>query len=100
MAITSDTILRALHTSNVAPVKGILFLYERQTEDEREMHDTKWKNERGFRVNHAAAGAILAEKILNNEGWTADDMRQARGICESYAHTQLLDLARTVHGCK
>ena len=96
--MNANTILKALDASNIAPVKGILFLYDRQTDDEQESHDTRWKNERGFRVNHAKRGAELAEKARKGEPLSLEEISECREICKAYAHTQLLDLARSVHG--
>jgi hypothetical protein len=98
MTMNANTVIRALDASNVAPVKGILFLCERQTEDEQEAHDTKYKNERGFRVNHAKRGTELAEKVKRGESLSLEEIAECREICKAYAHTQLLDLARSVHG--
>lgn len=97
MAITSEVILRALNNSNNAVVKGILYLYEKQEEDERDSKDTVYDNERGFRVNHAKRGSELAEKALKGEEWTIEETSEAREICKSYAKTQLLDYARAIH---
>lgn len=97
MAITSETIIKALNNSKVACVKGILYLYEKQEEDERETKDTMYDNERGFRVNHAAKGSNLAEKIIRGEELSMSELAECRDICKCYANTQLLDLARSIH---
>jgi len=97
MAITDETIARALKTSNKAVVKGILHLFGWQTEDERESHDTRWKNDRGFRVNHAKRGSELAEKVCKGESLSMLELADAREICLCYSKTQLLDLARSIH---
>jgi hypothetical protein len=97
MAITREKIESILDNSVVAVIKGILFLYERQTADEIGSKHTKYDNERGFRVNHARRGTELAEKILNGETLTVSELSEARGICKNYAGTQLLARARAVH---
>ncbi len=97
MAITDETIARALRNSDKAVVKGILHLFGWQTEDERETKDTIYKNDRGFRVNHAAKGSALAEKICKGESLSMLEMAEAREICLCYSKTQLLDLARNIH---
>ena len=97
MAITREKIESILDTSTVAVVKGILFLYERQTADEIGSRHTKYDNERGFRVNHARRGTELAEKVISGEILTVSELAEARDICKNYAGTQLLARARAVH---
>ncbi len=99
MAITVETIKNALVTSNQAVVKGILYLHSQQTADEQESKDTAYKNHRGFKVSHAKRGSELAEKIMAGESLSMAELCEASAICMEYANTQLLDLARRVHGC-
>jgi len=44
-----------------------LILAGRQTDDERETKDTKWKNRRGFMSSHAKFGTEMAEKLAAGE---------------------------------
>jgi hypothetical protein len=97
MAITDETIARALKASDKAVVTGLLHLFGWQTEDERDTLHTKWKNDRGFRVNHAKRGSELAERVCKGESLTVLEMTEAREICLCYSKTQLLDLARKIH---
>lgn len=97
MAITDQTIARAIKNSDKAVVKGILHMFYWQTEDERETVCTRWKNDKGFRVNHAKRGSELAERLCKGESLSALEMSEAREICLCYSKTQLLDLARKIH---
>lgn len=59
-------------------------LYNRQTEDEKETKDTKYKNRRGFMSSHAVNGTRLAEKVLSGEDLTDEEWGLARAIVSRY----------------
>jgi len=51
----------------------LLILYRRQTEDEQETKETKWKNRRGFMSSHAVNGSRIAQAILAGEQQLSDE---------------------------
>jgi len=63
----------------------LLVLYRRQTEDERETKDTKWKNKRGFMSSHAVNGSRLAEKVIAGEELTEEESGKVEGIVCKYS---------------
>jgi hypothetical protein len=58
----------------------ILVLYRRQTEDERDEKDTKYKNRRGFMSSHAVWGSKIAEKVISGEELTEEEEGKAEEI--------------------
>lgn len=65
-------------------VECLLVLYRRQTEDEREEKDTKYKNRRGFMSSHAVWGTKLAEKVISGEDLTEEEEGKIEGIVPRY----------------
>lgn len=59
----------------------LMALYGRQTEDEQRVKDTVERNERGFCAFSGRAGSRLAEKVMNGQALTGDDLARAVGIC-------------------
>lgn len=62
----------------------LLIIHARQTEDEKETKDTKWKNRRGFMSSHAVRGTTLANKLLAGEWLNPDEETMLTGIVGSY----------------
>ena len=62
----------------------LLVLYRRQTEDEQECKETRYKNRRGFMSSHAVNGSRLAQKILDGETLTPEDEGKIEGIVCRY----------------
>ena len=55
----------------------------RQTDDERECKETKYKNRRGWMSSHAVNGTVLAAKA-RNEGLTDEEFAKAQGMVARY----------------
>ena len=62
----------------------LLILYRRQTEDEQETKETKWKNRRGFMSSHAVNGSRIAQAILAGEQLSDEDEAKLDGIVCRY----------------
>lgn len=59
-------------------------LYDRQTTDEQDNKDTKYKNARGFMSSHAVNGSILAQKVRSGEQLSDEETAKAEGIVVRY----------------
>lgn len=74
----------------------MLALYKRQTFDERQTSDTRYRNARGFNVAHVKRGTRFARMVNAGqklEGWY---LNEARKIALRYTR-QLLDEAKNRH---
>jgi len=82
---TKRDIVAQLETDDEFVVEAMGILYRRQTEDERETKETKYKNRRGFMSSHAVNGTKLVEKMLiDGEAWDEADLAKARSIAVRY----------------
>lgn len=82
---TKAQIVARIDTDDEYVMEAMGILYRRQTEDERETKETKYKNRRGFMSSHAVNGTKLVEKVLYlGEEWTDEDLAQARSIARRY----------------
>jgi hypothetical protein len=72
---TKEKIINLLHTNDKAVGRALMRLYERQTFDEREAKDVKYKNGMGFRPCHARVGVEMAE-FFKKQGYLTE--KQAR----------------------
>jgi len=81
---TKADILLQLQTDDTFVVEAMGILYQRQTTDEQETRETKYKNRRGFMSSHAVNGTRLVEKMMAGEEWTDEDWSKARGIVSRY----------------
>jgi hypothetical protein len=72
--LTKAQILSRINSDDEFAVRCLLIIAGRQTEDEMETRDTKWKNRRGFMSSHAKVGTELAEKILNGGDYELSDV--------------------------
>ncbi len=80
---TKKEILEQVASDDAFAVECLQIMYERQTDHERETRSTNVKNARGFMSSHAVVGTALAVKF-QEEGFTAEEMEQARGIVLRY----------------
>jgi hypothetical protein len=78
---TVDDIVELLYANPVAVERSIIALFEKQTEDEQNVNDTKYKNYRGFGTNTVKKGSFYAKCILSGESLTGEHLDIARGIC-------------------
>lgn len=74
----------AAQASDDVVLEHLGILYQRQTDDEKERKETKWKNRRGFMSSHAVNGTKVAEKVAMGEELSEADWAMARGIVSHY----------------
>ena len=65
-------------------VACVAILNSRQTEDEQEIRETRYKNRRGWASSHAVRGGKLADKISSGEELSSEDLTLARTLVSSY----------------
>lgn len=63
---TREDIIALLDTNDKAVGRALLQLNARQTFDERQEEDTKYRNGRGFKPCHARMGTSMAEFFKRN----------------------------------
>jgi hypothetical protein len=61
-----EKIVRLLETNDKAVARALVRLNERQTFDEQDHKDTKYRNGKGFRPAHARMGTSMAEFFTRN----------------------------------
>lgn len=72
---TKEDITHLLSTNDKAVGRALVRLTERQTFDEQEAKDSRYKNNRGFRPCHARVGVEMAE-FFTKRGYLTE--KQAR----------------------
>lgn len=83
--VTKGQVKARLEASADFRVECLLVLYRRQTEDERDAKDTKYKNKRGFMSSHAVNGTTLAEKLISGEDLTEEETGKVDGMVGRYS---------------
>lgn len=84
--------LRQLITTNDKAVeRAILAIYDRQTQDEKQVSDTKHHNCVGFSAAHARSGSYYARWIRSGRSLTGRHLEKARTIALHYTG-QLLQI--------
>jgi len=100
---TKKQIKIRLEEGDIAYVfEALLVLDGRQTDDEREVKDTIYKNRMGWMSSHASRGTNLASKVALKEELTEEEEAQARAmvcrysrqLAEYYRNKQLRDAHR------
>jgi hypothetical protein len=81
---TKKEIVSQLETDRDFRVECLLVLYKRQTTDEQETKETKWKNRRGFMSSHAVNGTRIAQALLAGEALSDEDEGKLSGIVCRY----------------
>lgn len=64
--LTKDYIIQLLKTNDKAIARALLVLTARQTEDERQIEATRYRNGKGFRPCHAKMGVSMANFFKRN----------------------------------
>lgn len=62
----------------------VLVMDARQTEDEQESRETKWRNRRGWMSSHAVHGSRIAALVRSGEDLSEEDSRRAREMVSRY----------------
>lgn len=81
-----------LHANDRAVERAMVAIYDRQTLDEKATSDTKHRNGRGFRANHASKGSYYARWVLGGRRLTGHHLENARKIALHYVR-QLTEIA-------
>lgn len=63
---TKEDIIELLAKNDKAIAKALVRLYERQTADEQDTQNTRYRNGKGFRPCHARMGTSVAEFFKRN----------------------------------
>ena len=101
---TRDEINELLVNNDVAVMRGIVRLFELQTEDESRIGVAKHKNKRGFGASDAKAGTRMARWLLgmndrNEVRYPPKDLRHplCQKVLGRYAHgDKVIDRARKI----
>jgi hypothetical protein len=89
---TREKIVELLNSNPRAVERGIVRLYQRQTEDEQAGGLTRHLNGRGFNATDAKLGTYLAKWILDKKSLDKAWLDRARTMCVRYAG-QLTEMA-------
>ena len=82
---TPDEIKALLDRSAEAVERGVVAIYKRQTEDERDAAETKHSNRIGFSAFHAHRGTYYARWILSGRHLSGSHVERARKLVRHYA---------------
>lgn len=82
-----------LLTNNEWLIRGMIALYNRQTEDEKRAQDTKYLNRRGFNSADSTLLTSFAQQWLSRNWLSDKQMTRLRGKMLKYAG-QLAKIAR------
>lgn len=89
---TRKEICALLVARDDAVERGIVRIYQGQTDDEKSAGSTKHKNNRGFNTTDARYGTYLARWVLDGKSLTGKYLSDARGMCLKYSR-QLVEIA-------
>ena len=81
-----------IERNDVAVERAVVAIYNRQTEDEKRVKETKYSNGVGFTSVEAQYGSYLAQWILAGRRLTGYHLKRARGMMKRY-HRQLAEIA-------
>jgi len=85
MKYTKDFLNQKLETDQRWLEKGILAIYNRQTQDEKIQEDTKYYNNMGFRSCDARLGSYYAKWILSGKHLSGRHLLRAKKIMKHYS---------------
>ena len=91
---TRDQILTLLDTNDRAVERGIVRIYQRQTQDEQSSQATKHSNGVGFSGADASLGSYYAKWLLSGKHLTGNHLAKGRKMIRKYAG-QLVDIANS-----
>ena len=90
--MTKEQIKALLVSDNRAVEKGIVTLFNRQTEDEKCDGNTRHTNGRGFNYKDAPYGSYMAKWVLSGKRLTGKHLAAARRMCVFYSK-QLVEVS-------
>ncbi len=91
---TEESIKELINKSNLAVERGILAIFNRQTEDEKQIEDTRYYNRIGFSGAHVKIGTYMAKWILSGKHLNGPWIEKGRKMIQHYAK-QLAEIANT-----
>jgi hypothetical protein len=83
--LTKAAIKDRLAVDSEFVLQCVLVMDARQTEDEQESRETKWRNRRGWMSSHAVHGGRIAALVRSGEELSAEDADRARGMVLRYS---------------
>lgn len=89
---TVESIVTLLQSNDRAVERGILAIYNRQTQDEKSTDTTRHTNNVGFSGADASRGSYYARWIMSGRHLTGEHLSKARAIALKY-RGQLLQIA-------
>lgn len=89
---TKERIAHLLRTSDRAVERAMVAIYDRQTQDEKQVSDTRHTNRRGFTAAHAKRGSYFARWVLGGRRLSGHHLDRARQIALHYT-AQLAEVA-------
>lgn len=89
---TRDEINSLIRNRNDAVERGIVAIFNRQTEDEKDSQSTRHRNNRGFNATDARKGTYYARWVLSGRNLTRHHLDNARRMCLKYSG-QLVEVA-------
>lgn len=93
LQIKKANILSLLERDDKAVARAVVRIYQRQTEDEQRVSETKHHNKIGFRANDAKYLSMVARFVLANGAITeAYHMQKTRRLMKQY-WKQLIEIA-------
>lgn len=87
-----EKVLNLLLSSNRAVIRGVIAIYKRQTDDEKNSDATKHSNNMGFCANDASIMSLYAKQILEYGGLSDLQLKEARRRIIRYTR-QLAEIA-------
>lgn len=89
---TKERILEKLEQFPKWVERGIVAIYEKQTNEEQATENTRYYNNVGFSAFHAKQGSYYAKWILSGKHLSGPHLHKARKMIKHYAQ-QLVDIA-------
>jgi hypothetical protein len=89
---TEEEIVELLEKSNKAVDRAVVAIFNRQTQDEKVVEDTKHCNSIGFSASDAHRGSYWAKWVLRGKALTGKHLEDARKTMRKY-RKQLVDIA-------
>jgi hypothetical protein len=82
--ITKNELKARLADDAAFRLECLVVLYNRQTEDEQDTKETKWRNKMGFMSSHAVHGTRIAQLVVAGETLSEEDEGRVEAIVPRY----------------
>lgn len=94
MPHTKDSIRALIASNDRAVERAMIVLFDRQTQDEKQVEATRHHNNRGFNHGDAKKGTYYARWVLSGRKLTGHHLDRARRMAHRYAG-QLAEVANS-----